>query len=184
MDVHPKLFDRKKTLIRKPLVSQNLLYLSKAIVKKLGTTTSFFNAQTEASNLKATMVAKYFSAWVNVENNEYSFRINDLKEANASIKFLSIEPLLGPIPNLDLKGIDWVIVGGESGPKSRIICRDWVIDIRDQCTNAAAPFFFKQWGGVNKKKAGRLLEGRHWCEWPAKFAARIPVKTQSQLALT
>ena len=86
------------------------------------------------------------------------------------IKFLSIEPLLGPIDNLELNQIDWVIVGGESGPHSRIMREEWVINIRDQCLDAKIPFFFKQWGGTNKKKAGRLLGGREWNEMPPVFS--------------
>lgn len=99
---------------------------------------------------------------VTVENNEYAHRINYLRQTNAHVKFLSLEPLLGPIPNLNLDGIDWVIVGGESGPGARPVDSAWVVDIRDQCQEAGVPFFFKQWGGVNKKKAGRELEGRTW----------------------
>ena len=83
-----------------------------------------------------------------------------------SVKFLSIEPLLGPIPRLNLEGVDWVIVGGESGPGARPMKEEWVIDIRDQCQAAGAPFFFKQWGGKNKKKAGRQLDGRTWEQMP------------------
>lgn len=103
---------------------------------------------------------------VTVEKEDYTFRIDHLRKTDAHIKFLSIEPLLGPIPNLDLEGIDWVIVGGESGPGARPIKREWVLDIRNQCQRAGVPFFFKQWGGVNKKKAGRELEGRIWDEIP------------------
>ena len=103
---------------------------------------------------------------VSVENEEYSFRIDDLRNSNARIKFLSLEPLLGPLPRLRLNGIDWVIVGGESGPGARPMDQEWVIDIRNQCLQAEVPFFFKQWGGFNKKKAGRKLEGRTWDEMP------------------
>lgn len=103
---------------------------------------------------------------VSVENARYAFRIQHLRSTAASLKFLSLEPLLGPVPNLDLSGIDWVIVGGESGPMARPMDRRWVTDIRDQCQQAAVPFFFKQWGGVRKKRAGRLLEGRTWDESP------------------
>ena len=103
---------------------------------------------------------------VSVENEEYSFRIDDLRNSNARIKFLSLEPLLGPLPRLKLNGIDWVIVGGESGPGARPMDQEWVIDIRNQCLQAEVPFFFKQWGGFNKKKAGRKLEGRTWDEMP------------------
>jgi protein gp37 len=99
---------------------------------------------------------------VTVENNEYTRRIDYLRKTNAHVKFLSLEPLLGPIPNLNLDGIDWVIVGGESGPGARPVDSAWVLDIRDRCQEAGVPFFFKQWGGVNKKKAGRELEGRIW----------------------
>ena len=103
---------------------------------------------------------------VTVENSNYVHRIECLRETGAHVKFLSVEPLLGPVPNLDLEGIDWVIVGGESGPGARPMDPAWVIDIRDQCRAAGVPFFFKQWGGVRKKQAGRLLEGRTWDEMP------------------
>ena len=103
---------------------------------------------------------------VSVENSDYMFRIDDLRKTGAATKFLSLEPLLGPLPNLDLEGIDWVIVGGESGLRARPMRAEWVTDIRDQCLEWGVPFFFKQWGGVNKKKAGRELEGRTWDETP------------------
>lgn len=103
---------------------------------------------------------------VTVENRDYIHRIDNLRKSGAYIKFLSIEPLLGPLPKLNLKGIDWVIVGGESGPGARPMDKEWVLDIRDQCKKASVPFFFKQWGGTRKKKAGRLLEGRTWDEMP------------------
>lgn len=103
---------------------------------------------------------------VSVENSNYTFRIAHLSDTGAKVKFLSIEPLLGPVPNLNLQNINWVIVGGESGPRSRVMRKEWVIDIRDQCQKAGIPFFFKQWGGFNKKKAGRKLEGELWNEMP------------------
>ncbi|HRN51842.1 MAG TPA: phage Gp37/Gp68 family protein [Anaerolineales bacterium] len=103
---------------------------------------------------------------VSVENEMYKFRIDDLRSTGAAIKFLSLEPLIGPVPNMDLGNIDWVITGGESGPKSREIKREWVVDIKKQCKAAKIPFFFKQWGGTNKKKSGRLLQGRTWDEMP------------------
>lgn len=103
---------------------------------------------------------------VSVENTDYTFRVDHLRNTGARTKFLSVEPLLGPIPNLALHGIHWVIVGGESGPRARPIMQDWVIEIRDQCLAASVPFFFKQWGGSNKKKSGRLLQGRVWDELP------------------
>jgi protein gp37 len=101
-----------------------------------------------------------------VENADYVSRISDLTSTRARLKFLSIEPLLGPITQLPLENIDWVIVGGESGRKPRQLHEEWVIDIRNQCQNAHVPFFFKQWGGRNKKQAGRLLEGKTWDEIP------------------
>jgi protein gp37 len=107
---------------------------------------------------------------VSVENRDYIHRIDILRQTDALVKFLSIEPLLGPIPELNLTGIDWVIVGGESGPGARPMKKEWVTDIRDQCLDAGVAFFFKQWGGTNKKKAGRKLEGRIWDEMP-KVAA-------------
>lgn len=107
---------------------------------------------------------------VSVENQDYTFRIDHLRQTQAHIKFLSLEPLLGPL-KLKLKNINWVIVGGESGPRSRPIDVNWVKDIRDQCLKARVPFFFKQWGGFNKKKTGRLLEGRTWDEMPELSAA-------------
>lgn len=103
---------------------------------------------------------------VSVENQKYTARIEDLVEVPAAVRFLSVEPLLGPITDLPLEGIHWVIVGGESGPGARPMEADWVLDIRDACLEAEVPFFFKQWGGVNKKKTGRSLEGRTWDELP------------------
>lgn len=97
---------------------------------------------------------------VTVENTDYTGRINHLRKVEAAVRFLSIEPLLGPIPNLELSGIDWVIVGGESGPGARPMKTEWVSDIQRQSQQAIVPFFFKQWGGTNKKRAGRLLNGR------------------------
>lgn len=103
---------------------------------------------------------------VSVESEEYKFRIEELKKTDARIKYLSLEPLLGPLDDLVLDKIDWVIVGGESGPKARPMDPEWVTDIRDQCTMDDVPFFFKQWGGFNKKKTGRTLEGRLWNQMP------------------
>jgi protein gp37 len=103
---------------------------------------------------------------VTVEDQEYTYRIDHLRNTGAATKFLSLEPLLSGIPELNLEQIDWVIVGGESGPKSRPIEKQWVIDIRNKCIENNVPFFFKQWGGINKKKAGKELEGRIWNEMP------------------
>ena len=103
---------------------------------------------------------------VSVESQDFVFRIEQLRSTNANIKFLSIEPLIGEISCLDLAGIDWVIVGGESGPGARPMKGEWVSRIRDICLEQQVPFFFKQWGGTNKKKTGRQLEGRTWDEMP------------------
>ena len=103
---------------------------------------------------------------VSVENQDYAFRLEHLRRTGAHTKFLSLEPLLGPLPRLALRGINWVVVGGESGPGARPISEEWVKDIRDQCLAADVAFFFKQWGGTNKKRAGRILQGRTWDELP------------------
>ncbi len=103
---------------------------------------------------------------VSVEQKDYTFRINHLRQTGAKVRFLSLEPLLGPLPGLNLEGIDWVIVGGESGPGARPMQERWVKDIRDQCLAAEVPFFFKQWGGVFKSRNGRTLDGRTWDEMP------------------
>ena len=103
---------------------------------------------------------------VSVESEPYATRIDHLRKTGARIKFLSLEPLLGSLENLDLGGIDWVIVGGESGPGSRPMRSEWVTSIRRQCELAGVAFFFKQWGGVNKKRTGRILEGQTYDEMP------------------
>jgi protein gp37 len=103
---------------------------------------------------------------VSVENEEVLHRVDHLRKTNARVKFLSCEPLLGSLSGLELKGIDWVIVGGESGRKARQMNPRWVHEIRDNCQRNDVPFFFKQWGGINKKKAGRMLDGRTWDSMP------------------
>lgn len=110
---------------------------------------------------------------VSVENEKYVDRINDLREVRAAVRFLSVEPLLGPIPQLDLRGIHWVIVGGESGPRARPMAPAWVRTIRDGCRREGVPFFFKQWGGVRKRLTGRLLDGRTWDEMPRSRPERL-----------
>jgi protein gp37 len=104
---------------------------------------------------------------VSVENERFVHRVDHLRRTSAKVKFLSLEPLLGPLPGLALDGIDWVIVGGESGPKARPMNPAWVTSIRDQCRAAGVAFFFKQWGGVFKSRTGRSLDGRTWDEMPA-----------------
>lgn len=107
---------------------------------------------------------------VSVENDDYKYRISHLTSIRCAVRFLSVEPLLGPIADLPLKGIDWVIVGGESGPGARPMHPQWVRSIRDRCVQARVPFFFKQWGGVRKSRYGRILDGRTWDEMPSAFA--------------
>lgn len=104
---------------------------------------------------------------VSVENEKVIHRIDDLRLTSARVKFLSCEPLIGPLPDMNLQQIDWVIVGGESGHNPRPMDADWVLDIQDQCDRAGVAFFFKQWGGKNKKAAGRVLNGRTFDEMPA-----------------
>lgn len=107
---------------------------------------------------------------VSVEDDRVMNRIDLLRKTGARTKFLSCEPLIGPLPNMNLQGIDWVIVGGESGRKPRPMNSEWVQDIKDQCKSSDVAFFFKQWGGTNKKKAGRELDGRTWDEMPELVA--------------
>lgn len=114
-------------------------------------------------------------AGVSVEDARYKFRIDHLRNVGARIRFLSIEPLLGPVDELDLSGIHWVIAGGESGTNSRPVDPDWLREVRDQCIARDIPFFFKQWGGRTPKSGGRTLDGRIWNEFPRKEdTCRVP----------
>lgn len=108
---------------------------------------------------------------VSVENDDYIFRVDHLRRTDARIKFLSIEPLLGRLHKLSLRGIDWVIAGGESGPGARAMDAEWVRELRDRCIRARVPFFFKQWGGVFKSRTGRVLDGRVWNQMPVELPA-------------
>jgi protein gp37 len=108
-----------------------------------------------------------------IENNRWVHRADDLRATPAAVRFLSLEPLLGPLPDLDLTGIDWVIVGGESGPEHRPIDIEWVRDLRDRCATAGIAFFFKQWGGRTPKSGGRLLDWRTWDEMPERASAMV-----------
>jgi protein gp37 len=108
---------------------------------------------------------------VTVETSDFVYRIDHLRIVDAAVRFISLEPLLAPMSDMDLSGIDWVIVGGESGPGARPLKPQWVRSIRDQCIERHVPFFFKQWGGTNRKKAGRELDGRTWTELPSKNGA-------------
>ncbi|MGH4018242.1 MAG: DUF5131 family protein [Pseudonocardiaceae bacterium] len=113
------------------------------------------------------------NVWIgtSIESDEYSWRAGELRRIPAATRFLSLEPLLGPLPTLDLADIDWVIAGDESGPRHRPVDPDWVRDIRDRCTTIGVPFFFKQWGGHTPKAGGRELDGRTWDAMPATDAA-------------
>lgn len=108
---------------------------------------------------------------VSVEDAKGAARINHLREAPAGVRFLSVEPLIGPVGPVDLSGIHWVIAGGESGPGARILNIDWARDIRDQCARQGVAFFFKQWGGIRPKSGGRELDGREWNQFPSKKTA-------------
>jgi protein gp37 len=111
---------------------------------------------------------------VSVESSDFVWRIDRLRKTGARVKFLSLEPLLGPIDRLNLRRIDWVIAGGESGPGARIVQPQWVRTIRDQCAKAEVAFHFKQWGGAVKSKTGRKLDGRTWDDWPAPSHQPLP----------
>ena len=113
---------------------------------------------------------------VSVEDGSKKSRIKHLHDANATVRFLSLEPLIGPLGELDLTGMHWVIVGGESGPRHRPISESWVTDIRDQCQSADVAFFFKQWGGNRPKDNGRNLDGRIWGQYPLEYTANPPAK--------
>ncbi len=106
---------------------------------------------------------------VSIEDRKSAIRLAHLKSAHATVKFISFEPLLGPVGKLDLSGIDWAIVGGESGPRARPMAEEWALEIRDQCQRDGVAFFFKQWGGVRPKSGGRELDGREWSDYPTKL---------------
>ncbi|HEX5315482.1 MAG TPA: phage Gp37/Gp68 family protein [Candidatus Kapabacteria bacterium] len=110
---------------------------------------------------------------VSVENEQAKSRISHLQKANASIRFLSVEPLIAPVGKLNLENIHWVIVGGESGPRARPMKEEWALDVRDQCLDARIPFFFKQWGGWSPKSRGRLLDGKTWSQFPHYRESRL-----------
>jgi protein gp37 len=114
---------------------------------------------------------------VSVENDDYLGRVDRLREVPAHVRFLSLEPLLGPLPDLELSGIHWVIVGGESGPGARPMRKSWVREIRRKCRRDNVPFFFKQWGGVQKKAAGRRLDGRTYDEMPKLQSRELAMST-------
>jgi len=108
---------------------------------------------------------------VSVETSNYLHRIDHLRKVPAQTRFVSFEPLLAPLGDINFEGITWAIVGGESGPKARTMEKEWVVEIKDQCLASGVSFFFKQWGGTNKKKTGRLLDGRIWNDMPLQMAS-------------
>jgi protein gp37 len=134
-----------------------------------------FQVLTKRSSLMARYLSKRYGS---VEDAKNTVRLKHLRAARASVKFVSFEPLLGPVGKVDLTGIDWVIVGGESGPHARSMAEEWALEIRDQCRAAEIAFFFKQWGGVRPKSGGRTLRGRVWDQYP-----RVP-KAQPKEVLT
>ncbi len=105
---------------------------------------------------------------VSVEDKRGAARIEHLKQSKSAVRFLSVEPLIGPVGAVDLEGIHWVIAGGESGPNARVMHIDWAREIRDACRDQSIPFFFKQWGGFRPKSGGRILDGREWSEYPSR----------------
>lgn len=115
---------------------------------------------------------------VSIEDGSKKSRIRHLQDAPAGVRFLSIEPLVGPVGKLDLKGIGWVIVGGESGPRARPMDPEWVREIRDQCRASRVPFFFKQWGGFRPKSGGRKLDGREWSQFPKVASSTFTVAAE------
>jgi protein gp37 len=134
-------------------------------------------------NTKLRFAAEQQHIWwgVSVEDKKYGLpRIQDLRNANAEVRFLSVEPLLEDMGRLDLRSIDWVIVGGESGAGARPMKKEWVLPLRDQCKRSGVPFFFKQWGGVRKAKAGRRLEGKTYDEFPKRV--RHPMMSSEDCA--
>jgi protein gp37 len=120
---------------------------------------------------KARLAPPHIWFGVSIEDSRATSRIAHLQKANAAVRFLSVEPLIGPVGKLDLTGIHWVIVGGESGPHARPMQTQWAIEVRDQCLKAKVAFFFKQWGGRSPKSGGRLLEEKEWNQFPATLPA-------------
>ena len=157
-------------LFHKDVTDDFLKKIMETIIQTSQHTYQILTKRSERLPIFENEITKYpENVWlgVTIENNDYGYRADDLRKTNARIKFLSLEPLLGPLPDLDLTGINWVIVGGESGPGARPMEKSWVNDILSKCQKAKIPFFFKQWGGVQKKKAGRELNGKTYDEYPA-----------------
>jgi protein gp37 len=143
-------------------------HVYQVLTKRSSLLRNFLNGRYEHRNAPAHI---WFG--VSIENEQARSRIAHLQKANAGVRFLSVEPLIAPVGKLNLDAIDWVIVGGESGPSARPMKREWVIDIRNQCVTARVAFFFKQWGGRSPKSGGRLLEGKEWNQFPLKRGGRF-----------
>jgi protein gp37 len=135
-----------------------------------------FQVLTKRSSLMSRYLQKRYAdrpppgnVWlgVSVEDGARKSRVEHLRSAPAAVRFLSVEPLIGPVGELNLQDIHWVIVGGESGPRARPVALEWVREVRDQCVAQQVPFFFKQWGGLRPKTGGRTIEGREWNEFPS-----------------
>ena len=121
---------------------------------------------------------------VSVEDRAFGLpRVAHLRESDAAMKFLSVEPLLEDLGSVDFEGLDWVIVGGESGPRARPMPAEWVLPLRDHCVARRIPFFFKQWGGVRKHTTGRILEGQTWSEFPSHKSAPVPTRSERQVLM-
>jgi protein gp37 len=152
-----------------------------------------FQVLTKRSSLMARYLRNRYGAgkapphiWlgVSVEDAKNAVRLKHLKDAQAAVKFVSFEPLLGSVGRVDLKGIDWAIVGGESGPRSRPMEEEWAVEIRDQCRSDKVAFFFKQWGGVRPKSGGRLLQGREWNDYPLAQTRKPMVSSKKEINLS
>jgi len=142
-------------------------HVYQVLTKRSSLMQKFINAR-----YKDCAVPRHIWLGVSVENAPATSRIAHLRKTNASVRFLSIEPLISPVGKIDLKNIHWVIVGGESGYHARPMSPEWALDIRDQCIEAGVAFFFKQWGGRSPKAAGRLLEGKEWSQFPKRPRSR------------
>ena len=153
------------------IMEQANWHIYQVLTKRSSLLQSFVNARYRTANAPAHM---WFG--VSVENTSTTSRILHLQKTRAGVRFLSVEPLIAPVERLELRGIDWVIVGGESGPGARPIKPEWVTSIRDQCLIAGVAFFFKQWGGRSPKSGGRLLEGREWNQFPPQHLGRSPLR--------
>lgn len=161
-----------------------LEYIQQVFATMEKTSQHTFQVLTKRSSRMAELAARLpwpKNVWmgVTIESEKYLYRAENLKKTPAAVKFISVEPMIGPVSEIDLQGIDWVIVGGESGAQARTIEKEWAIAVRDKCTASAIPFFFKQWGGPNKKKSGKILDGKIWDQFPLNAAKNINISARS-----